>query len=71
MFELRLIAIREAEEAKKQEEAAAEKAGTDYGVVKEPDDSTTQLPLPAKEEVVILPQPVISKISTGGKKKKK
>ncbi|XP_034640621.1 radial spoke head 10 homolog B2-like isoform X2 [Trachemys scripta elegans] len=69
--EAKLIAIRKAEEAKKQEEAAAEKAETDSGVVKEPEDSATQLPLPAKEEVVILPQPVISKVSAGGKKKKK
>ncbi|XP_008162868.2 radial spoke head 10 homolog B isoform X7 [Chrysemys picta bellii] len=69
--EAKLIAIRKAEEAKKQEEAAAEKAETDSGVVKEPEDSATQLPLPAKEEVVILPQPVISKVSAGVKKKKK
>nr|XP_005304751.1 radial spoke head 10 homolog B2 isoform X4 [Chrysemys picta bellii] len=68
--EAKLIAIRKAEEAKKQEEAAAEKAETDSGVVKEPEDSATQLPLPAKEEVVILPQPVISKVSAGVKKKK-
>ncbi|XP_030433174.1 radial spoke head 10 homolog B2-like isoform X1 [Gopherus evgoodei] len=69
--EAKLIAIRKAEEAKKQEEAAAEKAETDNAVVKEPEDSATQLPLPAKEEVVILPQPAISKVSAGVKKKKK
>ncbi|XP_039347196.1 radial spoke head 10 homolog B2-like isoform X6 [Mauremys reevesii] len=61
--EAKRIALRKAEEAKKQEEAAAEKAETDNTVVKEPEDSATQLPLPAKEEVVILPQPVISKVS--------
>ncbi|XP_048722162.2 radial spoke head 10 homolog B isoform X6 [Caretta caretta] len=69
--EAKLISIREAEEAKKQEAAAAEKAETDNGVVKEPEDSALQIPLPAKEEVVILPQPVISKVSAGVKKKKK
>nr|XP_032645821.1 radial spoke head 10 homolog B2 isoform X2 [Chelonoidis abingdonii] len=69
--EAKLIAIRKVEEAKKQEEAAAEKAETDNVVVKEPEDSATQLPLPAKEEVVILPQLVISKVSAGVKKKKK
>ncbi|XP_074821383.1 radial spoke head 10 homolog B-like isoform X8 [Natator depressus] len=69
--EAKLISIREAEEAKKQEATAAEKAETDNGVVKEPEDSALQIPLPAKEEVVILPQPVISKVSAGVKKKKK
>nr|XP_048722162.1 radial spoke head 10 homolog B isoform X5 [Caretta caretta] len=69
--EAKLISIKEAEEAKKQEAAAAEKAETDNGVVKEPEDSALQIPLPAKEEVVILPQPVISKVSAGVKKKKK
>uniref|UniRef100_K7G4W9 Radial spoke head 10 homolog B n=1 Tax=Pelodiscus sinensis TaxID=13735 RepID=K7G4W9_PELSI len=70
--EAKLMARREAEETKKQEEAAADQAETDDGLVKtEPEDSATQLPLPPKEEVVIPPQPIISKVSAGVKKKKK
>ena len=69
---LRLIAGREAEEAKRQEAAAAEKTfdskSADFKELEEP---VTQLVPPPKEETPIVAAPVVTKVPAGKKRKKK
>nr|XP_056722593.1 radial spoke head 10 homolog B-like [Euleptes europaea] len=71
--EARLYAMWEAEEAKKLEEAAAEKAALELeeSMSREAEEGSVQLQSPPKEESPISPQVQPSKTAASGKKKKK
>lgn len=70
---LRLIAEREAEEAKRQEEATVEKGSFESNntAIKELEEPVPQLVPPPKEEASIVPPPVVTKVPAGAKRKKK
>uniref|UniRef100_A0A8B9C3Z4 Radial spoke head 10 homolog B2 n=1 Tax=Anser brachyrhynchus TaxID=132585 RepID=A0A8B9C3Z4_9AVES len=68
-----LIAEREAEEAKRQEEATVEKGSFESNntAIKELEEPVPQLVPPPKEEASIVPPPVVTKVPAGAKRKKK
>lgn len=70
---LRLLAEREAEDAKKQKEAAEGKASLESKsiIFEELEEPGAQLAPPPKEEASTVPPPVVTKVLTGNKRRKK
>lgn len=69
---LRLIAEREAEDAKKQKEAAEEVSLESKSTVfKELEEPGVQLAPPPKEEASAVPAPAVTKVPTGTKRRRK
>uniref|UniRef100_A0A8B9DS52 Uncharacterized protein n=1 Tax=Anser cygnoides TaxID=8845 RepID=A0A8B9DS52_ANSCY len=64
---------KEAEEAKRQEEATVEKGSFESNntAIKELEEPVPQLVPPPKEEASIVPPPVVTKVPAGAKRKKK
>uniref|UniRef100_U3IAP7 Radial spoke head 10 homolog B n=1 Tax=Anas platyrhynchos platyrhynchos TaxID=8840 RepID=U3IAP7_ANAPP len=69
----KLIAEREAAEAKRQEEATVEKESSESKNTanKELEEPGAQLVPPPKEEASVIPPPVVTKVPAGAKRKKK